>query len=40
MKMTKKMKAREKYLEEFYATHTWKGMEIGWIPKEVREEEE
>ena len=25
MKMTKKMKVREKYLEEFYATHTWIG---------------
>ena len=25
MKMTKKMIAREEYLEEFYATHIWIG---------------
>jgi len=43
VKMTKKMKARQKYLEKFYATHTYVsgGRDLGhWIPNEVREEEE
>ena len=38
-----KMKARQKYLEKFYATHTYVsgGRDLGhWIPNEVREEEE
>ena len=25
---------KHKKLEEFYKTHTWKGMEIGWVKNE------
>ena len=43
MKVTKKMKAREAYLEEFYATHTWIGKypNAQWVKSgDVGDEEE
>ena len=36
VKMTNKMIARDEYLEEFYSTHTWKGMDIGWTRRETK----